>query len=72
MADRSTSYRLIEALLRERGVDFATYIAEQRTARRSWRAIAADIRNTTGVNVGHEIVRRWFADKLTVVIRDAA
>jgi len=70
MADRSSHYRLIEAKLNERGQDFASYIAAQRNARQSWRAIARDITARTDVEVTGEGLRKWFADKLTVVVKD--
>lgn len=69
MADRSTHYQLIEARFRELGLDFADYIAEQRTARVSWRAISRDIRERTGVGVSNEMLRRWFNDQLAVVLK---
>lgn len=72
MADRSITYQLIEARFQERGQDFATYIAEQRTARVSWRSISQDIRERAGVKVSSEMLRRWFNDQLAVVLRPAA
>lgn len=72
MADRSTHYQLIEARFQQRGQNFADYIAEQRTARVSWRAIARDIREQTGVSVSNEMLRRWFNDQLAVVLKPAA
>lgn len=72
MADRSSHYRLIEAKFKERGQDFATYIAGQRNTRQSWRAIAADVTRLTGVEVSNEVLRRWFNDQLAVVVKDVA
>jgi hypothetical protein len=65
MAERSSHYRLIEAKL---GEPFEGFIAARRPST-SWRAIAADITARTGVEVGGEILRRWFIDRITYEVK---
>lgn len=60
----SLRYQLIEAKLKERGVVFNDFIAERRPGS-SWRTIAAELQDLTGVAVGHEILRRWFQGRIS-------
>jgi hypothetical protein len=68
MAETSSlRYQLIEARLKERGVVFTDFIAERRP-HTSWRTIAPELEELSGVPVGHEILRRWFADRISYAV----
>lgn len=68
MSQPSVLYQLVEARL---GGSLVEYVAERR-ANTSWRTMAAEISESTGVAVNHETLRLWFADRiqLTAVVID--
>lgn len=71
MADNSSlRYQLIEARLKERGVVFTDFIAARRPGT-SWRHIASELEELTGVAVGHEILRRWFQGRISYEVKVA-
>lgn len=55
----SPTYRLLDHLIAE-GVD--VFVAERRARRRSWRRIAQDLYEATGVDITYETVRSWFQE----------
>ena len=64
MAEPSRLYRLIEERL-------DGTLAELIAARRphtSWKDIAAEVTETTGIEVSWESLRLWFADRITVEV----
>lgn len=64
----SLRYQLIEDRLKaQHDIAFTDFIAERRP-HASWRTIAAEIKELTGVPVGHEILRRWFADRISYAV----
>lgn len=69
MSQPSVLYQLLEARL---DGTLAQYVAEQKPST-SWRTMAADLRNRTGVHINAETLRLWFTDRVqtTVVIADA-
>lgn len=69
MSQPSVLYQLVDARLDGKLV---AYVAEKR-ASMSWRAMAADLSERTGVPVNYETLRIWFADRIhtTVVVSDA-
>jgi hypothetical protein len=44
------------------GRDLRGYVEEAQAAGRSWRGMAADLTEITGVAVTHETLRAWFSD----------
>lgn len=60
MARRTPTYRLIDHLL---DGTFDTFVKTRRADGRSWRLIARDIYDATGVDVTLESVRGWFLDE---------
>jgi hypothetical protein len=68
MSQPSVLYQLVETRLDGTLVE---YVAEHR-ASMSWRAMAADLSERTGVQVTYETLRGWFADRIqtTVVVAD--
>lgn len=68
MAERSIRYQLIEARLAP--VTFEDFIAARRP-QRSWQSIVDEITEETGVELGKEILRRWFADRISYEVRVA-
>lgn len=53
----------IDGLLRERkGISLSDYIEIRRTAGKSWRAIAGDLRDETTVDVTEKTIQRWAVD----------
>lgn len=67
MTQRSDRYQLIESRLDRPLVDF---VAERRRVdgppfrpAASWRAIAVEIEQITGITVNPESLRLWFADR---------
>lgn len=60
----SVLYQLIESRLPG---TLAEYVAEKR-ATTSWRTMAADLEDRTGVQVNHETLRLWFVDRLQTVV----
>jgi len=54
---RSPTRRLLDHLIPE-GID--VFVLERRSRGRSWRRIARDIEDATGIEVTHETVRSWF------------
>lgn len=69
MSQPSVLYQLVESRLDGTLVE---YVAERR-ATTSWRAMAADLTERTGVQVSYQTLMNWFADRIqtTVVIADA-
>ena len=51
------TYRLLDHLL-PNGLAF--FVGARRGAGKSWRAIAAEVREATGIAVSHESLRLWF------------
>jgi hypothetical protein len=70
MSQPTVLYQLVDARLDGKLVE---YVAEHR-ATTSWRTMAADLTERTGVQVTHETLRGWFADRIqtTVVVTDGA
>lgn len=68
MSQPSVLYQLVEARLDGTLVE---YVASRR-ATTSWRAMAADLTDRTGVQVTHQTLMNWFADRIqtTVVVAD--
>lgn len=60
--------RLIGHLLER---DLREFVVEARNAGKGWRTIAAEITEKTGQELSGETLRAWFADELTIVLRDA-
>lgn len=58
----SKLYRMIEERL---DGTLAEYIAAQRP-QRSWRQIAAELQEATGIEVSWESLRSWFVDRIEV------
>lgn len=54
---RSPTYRLLDHLLKG-GLD--VFVADRRARGRSWRRIAQDILEVTGVDVTYETIRSWY------------
>lgn len=67
MSQPTPLYQLVEARL---GRPLVEYVAERR-ATTSWRAMAADLTETAGVQVTYETLRGWFAGRVQIVIVDA-
>lgn len=70
MSQPTALYQLVEARLDRSLVDYVT----ERRATTSWRAMAAELTELTGVQVTYETLRGWFADRVqtTVTIADPA
>lgn len=66
MAERSTLYRLIEAKLAP--VTFEDFIATRRP-QKGWQAICDEIEESTGEHVGREVLRRWFAGRISYEVK---
>lgn len=66
MAERSALYRLIEAKLAP--VTFEDFIATRRP-QRAWQSIVDEIEESTGVHVGREVLRRWFAGRISYQVK---
>lgn len=60
-------YRMIEARLDGTLIDFVA----QRRASQSWRAIAEEVWDVTGIEVSDDSLRRWFANRITVEVKVA-
>lgn len=60
MSSTSRTYQLIEARL---DGTLADYIRDRRPPQATWRQLAADIEEKTGVDVSYETLRSWFADR---------
>lgn len=53
----------IDGLLRERkGISLFDFIEVRRTAGKSWRNIASDLRDETTVDVTEKTIQRWATD----------
>lgn len=52
------------ALTGKLGRDLGTYVGGLRSAGWSWREIAQDLTERTGIQVSHEALRGWFRDEL--------
>lgn len=57
MSSTSRTYQLIEERL---DGTLADYVRERRPAQATWRQLAAEIEEKTGVNVSYETLRSWF------------
>jgi hypothetical protein len=68
MAERSHLYQLIEAKLAP--VTFEEFMAERRP-QSSWQAIATEITQKTGVALTKEVLRRWFAGRISYDVKIA-
>ena len=55
-------YRAIEVHLDQ---PLAQYVAENKSTK-SWREMANDLTQRTGVEVSYEALRKWFAHRITV------
>lgn len=52
----------LQRLISERlGVPIAEFVAEQRSAGTSWRGIADEIEQRTGIEISHTGLRKWYA-----------
>lgn len=60
MSSTSRTYQLIEERLD--GTTLADYIRSRRPAPATWRQLAAEIKEKTGVNVSYETLRSWFGE----------
>ncbi|HET8640564.1 MAG TPA: hypothetical protein VFM37_01435 [Pseudonocardiaceae bacterium] len=67
MAEPTPRQVLIEERL---GYPLKKFVAERYPAK-SWRAMAAELTQTTGVQITGESLRLWFADRVTVKTRVA-
>lgn len=45
------------------GGTLAEFVASRRVEGRSWRLIARDLMEATGIDVTHETIRGWFSDE---------
>lgn len=61
MSQPSPTYQLIEERLDGTLADFVRRRRPEPPA--SWRQIAAEIKDLTGVDVSHESLRAWFAER---------
>lgn len=61
----SPLYRMIEQRL---DGTLADYVAARLQAKASWLTMAAEITETTQIEVSDETLRRWFADRVTVTV----
>jgi intein-encoded DNA endonuclease-like protein len=52
------------ALTDKLGRDLGTYVGGLRSAGWSWREIAQDLKQRTGIYVSHEALRGWYRDEL--------
>ena len=60
----SDKRQLIERALRDKGIaGLWAVVATGRRQGHTWRTIAGDITERTGVTVSHETLRDWFADQ---------
>lgn len=62
-------YGLIEERLD--GITLADFIASRRQRYVSWRRIARELSEQTGVAVSSEAVRLWFADRIQIEVKVA-
>lgn len=60
MTERTSLYQAVEKLLGD-GTQLSAFVAERRPAQ-SWRAIAAELNERTGVEISHEGLRGWFPE----------
>jgi hypothetical protein len=65
---RSQLYRLIDQRLDGGLVD---YVCVQRAAMKSWRWMATDLHQKTGIEVSYKTLRAWFADRIQVEVKVA-
>lgn len=65
---RTRLYSLIEERLN--GITLADFIAARRPYV-SWREIARQLSEQTGVTVSHEALRLWFADRIRIEVKVA-
>ena len=68
----TTPTRLYQMIENRLDGTLADYVARNRAASMSWRAMAADLRERTGVEVSNEVLRLWFAHRLEVEVRVAS
>lgn len=55
----------LQTLISEKVGGLAEYVASRRSVGRSWRAIARDLRDETGVEVTDETLRGWYGARDT-------
>ena len=59
----TATYMLMQERLRQQGYDIERLFVRYRQAGLSYRKIARDLEDLTGVNVTSETIRMWFRDK---------
>lgn len=64
-AQRSQLYRLIDQRL---AGGLVNYVRVQRGASRSWRWMAADLHEKTGIEVSYTTLRAWFGHRIQVQV----
>lgn len=62
MSEPSQLYRLVEERIQG---TLPQYVAANR-ATLSWRAMASDLHERTGIRVSHQTLRLWFNHRITV------
>lgn len=67
MREPSQLYRLIE----ERLDGTLAELIAQRRPHTTWRAIADEIQDATGITVSAEILRQWFKDRISIEVKVA-
>jgi hypothetical protein len=67
MTEPSQLYRLIE----ERLPGTLAELIEQRRPYTSWKAIAAEIHQTTGISVSWQTLSNWFAARIQIEVKVA-
>lgn len=60
MSSTSRTYQLIEERL---DGTLADYIRNRRPPQATWRQLAAEIHDLTGVDVSYETLRTWFSER---------
>lgn len=68
VTNRSPLYRMIERRL---DGSLAEFVAARRLTT-SWTAMAAELVQATDCEISDETLRRWFAGRLEVVVKDVA
>lgn len=76
MSQPSLLYQAVEAKLGPTG-SLDDFVAQRYAAMSSWRTIAAELTEKTGIKVNHETLRLWFAGRIkrqvtTVVLSSPA
>ena len=63
MAGNLTSVTPLQHLLSVKLGDLDAYVTARRDAGKSWRAIALEIRDTTGIEITNETLRSWSLER---------